>query len=536
MNAFLASALRQIREFFAKLSRRDKIRLGILAVLIIVFSIALATVLGRVNYATLYSGLSNTEGGNIIAALQEMGVTYKAQGDSILVPADQVGELRMSLEAQGIQGGDLPTNILDRALGFGVTSEDRETYTLLQKQSDLRNYIKSMEKIDDCSITLNLSKDSMFAKAVIAPATAAILLKLKDGATLTTAEAHSIGVYVMGAVPGLLAENISIVDTKMNLYSVAAEGESTGGTALDYQYELRERVQKDLEAQVTNFLIPVFGEGHVRAAVGVTLNFDKELVSSVEFAPPVEGETEGIVVSMQELYESSRYDTGAEGIPGTDTNGLGDPEYPYRPLAEDELYYKALREMNYEINETRTEIERAQGTIRSLSIAIMLDSNFIEEDYSANVRELVAQAIGVNNRYISVQRLPFQLATDDFESTRAQDEAFMRSMQNRELIKTAIIALAVVLLALLVFSFIRTILRTFAPPLPQPALAMAGMGGSVDYLSMEDAMMLQESGGPEADIPISTKSEAVEQLEKFIERDPQAVAQLLRNWLNDDYR
>jgi len=35
---------------------------------------------------------------------------------------------------------------------------------------------------------------------------------------------------------------------------------------------------------------------------------------------------------------------------------------------------------------------------------------------------------------------------------------------------------------------------------------------------------------------VTTKSEPLEQLERFIEREPQSVAQLLRNWLVEDYR
>ncbi|MCL2496134.1 MAG: hypothetical protein FWF04_01805, partial [Clostridiales bacterium] len=306
---------------------------------------------------------------------------------------------------------------------------------------------------------------------------------------------------------------------------------------------------------------------HVRVAVSLALNFDKESVSSVVFAPPVEGETDGIVVSMQELYESTRFGGQAGGVPGTDTNGvnnLGTPEYPYLPLQDDQLYGKVLREMNFEINETRTEIERAQGSISDLSIGVLLDSANVEGDYTENVISLVAQAVGVSSRYVSVQALPFQLSGSDVARTLESQNDFMTRMERLDLIRLGILAIALLLLALLVFSFIRTVLRAFTPP----ALAALGPGASIDYISMEENILLPEAAREmragemelgesghmegmgmegmemseekateaEKEIPVSTKSDTVNQLEKFIDRDPEAVAQLLRNWLSDEFR
>ena len=624
MNALMENALRQIQDFSSKLSRKDKLRLAVLGVLILAFSITLALVLGRVNYATLYSGLTNAEGGRIIAALDEMGVPYKAQGGAILVPAERASDLRMRLEAEGIQGGDLSTSFLERTLSFGVTSEDRAAFQLLQKQADMRATIMRMEKIDNCYVALTLPPDSMFVRpADKPPASAALFLEVRDGETLTQVEAHSIGAYVMGAVPGLLPENISIVDAKLNLYSITAEiappeENSLSDTALlDYQFALRDKTRQNIETQITNFLTPVFGEGHVRVAVSLSLNFDRESISSVVFAPPVEGETDGIVVSMQELYESTRYGAQAGGVPGTDTNGvndLGTPEYPYLPLQGDQLYGKVLREMNYEINETRTELERAQGDISNLSIGVLLDSANVDGDYTDSVSSMVAQAVGVNSRYVSVQALPFQLSGSEAAKTLESQNDFMARMERLGLIRFGILAIALLLLALLVFSFIRTVLRAFAPP--KPALAALGPGGAIDYISMEENILLPEATDltladlaaaeaeadelavdelselaeldelseldelgemgeigetdgfsemdemsethefaemedmemegmemgaeietePEIEIPVNVKSDTVEKLEKFIDRDPEAVAQLLRNWLSDDYR
>lgn len=544
MKDFLQNALRQISEFLAKLSRKEKIRLGILAALILGFSITLGLILSRVNYDVLYPNLSPAEAGQILAALEDMGVPVKTQGnDTILVPVGRVGELRMRLESEGYNTGEFSTSLIDRATGIASTAQDRDTFTRLQLQADLRQSIKRMDKINDCWVLISLQQDSIFAlNPNKTPSTASVMLELKSAQTISPAEAYSIGQFLAQAVPGLAMENISIVDSQMRRYSLEAEeiAEDVSSSDIDYQVALRERIQKSLETQVVNLLSPVFGEGHVRAAVNVTLNFDKEYVSSVVFAPPVEGETSGIVVSMKELYENTREAGEVLGVPGTDTNGLGVVEYPYGLLGADQYYSRILRELNYEINETRSEVERAQGAIRDLSIAVIIDSETVAEDYTENVRNLVAQAVGVSGRYVSVESLPMQVDTTA-EQWQTLQRDFERAMQNRELIKTAIIALTVILLAFLIISFLRMLARPF---LPQPALAIAG--GQIDFISTEENLLqdLELLEQPEDDMTediveekiVSVKSESLEQLEKFIERDPQAVAQLLRNWLGEEYK
>jgi flagellar M-ring protein FliF len=295
------------------------------------------------------------------------------------------------------------------------------------------------------------------------------------------------------------------------------------------QFELENQFEEQLELQVQNLLTPVYGAGSLEAAASVTLNFDDEVVESVEFSPPIEGETDGIIVSMSELYENSRTVTDAEGTVGTDSNGVGTVEYPYGTLGEDELYSKVLKEANYEINQTTTQIQRAKGTIRDLSIAILIDSEAIAEDYTENVRSLVSKAIGVSEAYISVERLPFQLTDSEFDAQLAEQNAYIKSVQFKETLNVVLKYAVILALILLAFIFIMSVAK----------MAMGGRkeetvlatGGSVDYMADED---VTQEVSQYKDVDLNIKSDGVLQLEKFIEKDPAAVAQLLRNWLSDD--
>jgi flagellar M-ring protein FliF len=60
-------------------------------------------------YKVLFSNISDRDGGAIIASLQQLNVPYKFAdgGGAILVPANQVHDIRLKLASQGLPKGGL---------------------------------------------------------------------------------------------------------------------------------------------------------------------------------------------------------------------------------------------------------------------------------------------------------------------------------------------------------------------------------------------------------------------------------------------
>jgi len=54
-------------------------------------------------------------------------------------------------------------------------------------------------------------------------------------------------------------------------------------------------------------------------------------------------------------------------------------------------------------------------------------------------------------------------------------------------------------------------------------------------LSVEALLASTKEASPLDDIDFNEKSEARKLIEKFVDENPEAVAQLLRNWLNEDW-
>lgn len=529
MRETIDKAVKSITGFFAKLETKVKIRLAILAAVVVVLAIVVAVVLNRTTYATLYSSLDSATAGSIVTELTNLGIDYQTPNTStILVPEDKVASTRMALAEMGYFSGDFNTSILDSGAGFGVTDYMEQEYSIRQKQADAMKQINMLSKVNSCLVKLNIPQTSSFvlSGSTGKEASAAVTLELAPGATLTDSEVESIASIITGGydVP---IENVHIVDRNGNLYKVGDENTAGGTGAFSAQLELQEQVREKFETQIVNLLSSVYGPGKVKATARVELNFDKETQQKVEFAPPVEDSDEGLVVSMSRMYEYTR-DVAAEGVVGTNSNGVADfIEYPIEN--ENEYAYRSIaEEFNYEINETVTQIEKAQATVSSLWISVLIDSETIEEDYTEEVRALVANAIGVNENYMTVQRLPFHGDTYDDE-IEAQEKA-LRDMRISSIIELVIKGVIVVLLVLAILAFLFTLAKGLAPE--EPILVTAGaLAGETDTSEGIDFLVDERSV---QEIDLSAKSDEVLSLEKMIEKDSELVAQLLRNWLAEE--
>src|SRR5689334_16764782 len=98
--------------------------MGAVALGLIGFFIFVMTRLSTPQMALLYSDLAANDAGAITQKLQELKVPFEVnpEGTRILVPADQVGKLRMAMAQAGLpNGGSIGYEIFDKPEGFGTT-------------------------------------------------------------------------------------------------------------------------------------------------------------------------------------------------------------------------------------------------------------------------------------------------------------------------------------------------------------------------------------------------------------------------------
>ncbi len=533
MSDFFKKTTGRIFEYFKGLEKGQRVRFIVFTALAIVILIAASVFLNQKAYTVLYSGMEANDAGEVLSVLSDMGVDAKAQGaDTILVESSKADSVRMQLAAEGYPKSGFNFDIFSKASGLGMTDMEKRVYYQFQLQENLSQVIKKLDKVEDAVVSISLAEESAFVLSNDEkPASAAVLLKLKDGASIDNQQVRAIAELVSKSVSGLSIDDVRIVDSNMTLYNMEEDEvfENVGT-----QLALQQSIQDKLQEQIINLLVPVFGEGSVLAQVNVTLNFDKQLTETVEFSPPLEGSEEGLAVSMQELAETIKGDS-AGGVAGLDSSGGTSITTTYPTLDnEDSIYSKVSRETNLELNETRTQIENAQGQIRDLSVAVVIDSSAMEDDYSENVRNLVANAIGVESGRISVEMLPFlklEQAGPGTELANAfnTQKELMTLASGASTTRLLIIAGSAILALIILAAAISSLRKKSVPVYDVDA----GVGTMIDYEAGEDILP------PVSSEPLPEISEkedtSLTQLEKYINKSPESVAQLLRNWLADDH-
>ncbi|MGE4353942.1 MAG: flagellar basal-body MS-ring/collar protein FliF [Oscillospiraceae bacterium] len=535
------SILDRADEYIHKAGKKKLFLIGFCATFIILAGIVGTVLLNKVDYTVLYSGLTAEEAGSIKGVLDDMGVSSKLDGTStILVPEKNADEIRIELAAEGYPNTGLNYDIFSNSSDLGSTDLERQTYLQYQLQENMRTTIRQMNKVQDCVVIVNLANTSSFVlSSNTTDASVAVMVKLKDGEVLTNAEAKTIGEFVAKCVPNLKYENISLVDSNMNSYDILSGDNDSDNNAYDTtQQELTERMKQILSDQVVSVLEPAIGNNNLAVSVNVNLNFDKESSSQVQFSSPLEDGDQGIVRSSEVLKDLVTNGSGdaAAGEAGTDSNGVSASEYVSNADAGNRISESSSETYNYEINEIRTDLEKAQGTVKNLSVSVLINSN-IEgiDEYHDQILNLVANAIGVDPEYISVELMPFvqnpgEMGFDDY---LAQNEQTLEQLNRNRLIRAGIIAGAIILAAvILLLAFRRRRKKTPDSDTESevnPAKSAGGVaapdtdtsGAAVDAEHMIDGLIMK-------------KSNEIEVIEELMNKYPETVVQILRTWLAED--
>ena len=537
----VGTLLKKILETWQKQEKSRQRLIIVLGLSGLVLSAALAIMLNTTRYDVLYTNLSISDAGDILAQLKDSGIDAKPQGTStILVPSGQVDALRMELAAAGYPQNSVNLDILEKSTGFGMTDEDKQIYRRYQLQEDLQNAIETFDNVLDSRVTLNIPKSSSFViENQKDQATAAVLLTLKAGTSLNAGNVAAISSLVEKSIPGLRPENVSIIDNNMNVLNIAS-GSDSGELATTDQLTLQSQIGDKLKKQVLSLLQPVFGTDKVLAEVHVTLDFDDSTIESIRFEP-AEDSTSGIISSINKIRESSSGTSGGQSGTGTDSNGSGTTTYPVAGTS-DSVYEKASESINYEINTIRETLTRSKGTVKNLSVSVIIDSSTdLQADYSDSVRKLVATAIGVSETYITVDRLPFngsaaqEQAWKDYQAT---NEKAMQWEQTRFFI---LLGAGILMLLLLIVLIGKAIRGTRKPAeevtvAEQPALTTAQRP---ELLELYKAFSLpdgEDNDSRETALALLNDASALQRrkIETYFDNNPELAASIIRGWINEE--
>ena len=423
----MANWRERLRELWNRLDKKRKYAfIGGIVALILAF-VGISFWYGsKPEYVPLYTNLETKDAGDVVNSLKETGVPYELiedkRGATILVPVTQVHDLRLSLASEGLPRGNKGFELFDDSK-LGVTEFQNKVNYLQALQGELTRTIEHLDSVEKARVHIVLPEDSLYKKNE-KPATASILLMLKPEKKLSPPEVKGIVNLVSHSVQGLAPENITIVDEQGTILNKSDDDEFERQTAQNLrtlsQIEMTKKVRDHIQQNLQTLLDKTLGEGKAFCRVSVELDFDDRKVDRQTFTPVVD--ESGIIRSQQDISESYN---GESNMPGGAAGVQANiPGYVAEERNANAEYERKESTRNYEINEENQKIIASPGSIRRLTVAVLVSDEITELQQEGLLRA-VSSAAGINEERgdtISVEPMPFDTTLLDQQAEAARLE------------------------------------------------------------------------------------------------------------------
>ncbi len=512
------------------------------------------------SYALLFGGLDSRQAADIVKALDAQAVPYQYDTNtgSLTVPAARVHELRLKLAAEGLpKSAETGYQILDKDQGFGVSQFKENVQYIRALEGELAQSIAAIAAVKSARVHLAIPKRTVFVRKE-QETTASVVVNLHG--SLSESQVNAIMHLVASSVPNMKAASVSVVDQSGNLLS--QQSPNLGMNMSLKQLEYTRNIEQTLAARIQDLLSPLVGSKGVRAQVTAEVDFTKQEQTRENFNPDPEA-----VRSSQEIRERNKA-AGPEGIPGALTNqppqaGIAPEEdYPGKDknggLAKDLQSEKITK--NYEIDRTITHLQSQVGTLKRLSVAVVVDDRVkaneegalqripLTEEELARFKNLVRDAVGVDEARgdnLSLVNISFQSETEEDIGLPIWQQAWFW-----DVMKQVAGGLAVLLI---IFGVLRPLLRDLTGVKEREKLAEdlpdedeeeaaqlaaqqadqnarlaggdAAIAGTLNALDEQQQEQLSELEKEDIDLVAHIRTQ--------IDTDPKIAAKVLREWMTD---
>lgn len=519
-------------EFWRGLTPLHRLALvGIPAVVIIGLFAALTMVISApMAKVTLFKDMEIADASRIVTELKKQNVDYRLDdgGRAILVPADQVYDLRLDLAGMGLPQGDIGFEIFDESK-LGITEQGMRVDYQRALQGELQRTLESWEQVADARVLLNIAPQTSFLDTD-ARSTASVSLTLKPGDHLNDNQVEGAKHLVSRSVSRLDPEDVTVVDSRGNPLSGSVDTESEqqlrGMAIAELRHKLRQHLERNFEHKLRAFLEEPYGAGNVAAAVSLEMDF-RQIKSQFEEYTPVVGD-QGVEERVEEHRKS---ETGIEetpgGVPGTTSNI---PGYlgvsPGGGSGTESSEYDLI--VDYLVNREVREEDLPPGTIMRRTAAVALSTDTWDVNTKTSVEQLVASAIGANitaGDVIDVQA--FLFSEDEGVVASAELVSQQRGQNIMRIIGWAI-ALVLVVVAL---AFLR---GTVIAGLPRDTTMTPFPLGDGD-IELPPGMDVETYKLRKLDELGTTQQDMMRhEISRMIDSEPERVASLLRTWMLED--
>jgi len=537
----------------AAMPTKSKLMLGGGVAALLAVIVAMSMMTARPDYRPLFSGLSDKDGGAVIAQLAQMNVPYRNDpGGTIMVPANQVYDLRMKLASAGLpKGGIVGFELMDKQ-SIGQTAFNERLNFQRALEGELTRTITAMADVADARVHLAMPQQNGFFREQQKPS-ASVMLTLRGGRTLDRAQIAGIVHLVSSSVPELNPKAVSVLDSTGALLSQNPDGNTSGG--LDsQQLQYKQQVEANLNKRIAELLEPVVGRENLRSTVTADVDFN-QVESTAEEYKPNQGPNTQSAVRRSTSEEQSGGTAGVPtGVPGATTNqvppqaaapinGQGQAMQPAGQSGGTQNMRRNA-DMQYELDRTVRVTRNAIGQVRRLNAAVVVNQKTVTDKNGKTTSQplsdtelqkldsLVKEALGFSqDRGDSVKVISTPFVSDKVANA---DVPLWQQPWLRDVARDFAVPAALVLVALIaVFGMVRPALKAaFPPPAEEKDDTAQNQLSVVEDEQLALGGPRGPGGLPALEAPVS--NDKLERARLLAKENPVAVANIMRAWVNGE--
>lgn len=531
MSDRLSKTMTRAQSAWSSINPFQRVMLGLVIVALLGGGFAFTKWVSQPTYAPLYSNLATTDASAIVEELNASGGKYTLAdgGATVMVPKDQVYNLRLQMSGKGLPAGKgTGYALLDKQ---GITTSEFQQNIQYQRalEGELSNTLQAMEGVRTAVVHVALPKKDVFADSSRKP-TASVLLSLAPGKSLNGGQVDAVTHLVASSIEGLESTNVTVADSTGRVLSAA--GVDSASTMGDSQTQMRQGVQDQLAANAQQILDRVVGPGKGVVRVNADLNFDRKDATSEKYTynklnVPITDTT------TTETYTGAGTPVG--GVLGPTASGAGVGGVNSSTGAASK-YDKTSGTRNNAVDKTVETVKAATGSINRLTVSVLLDAKTAGSLNQAQVQEMVSNAVGLDVKRgdaISVAQMPFDTtaaAQSSAEIAAATKVTARDSLMG--MVKNGVIAGLFLMFVLVVWlrSRKKGTKAEKAPAMtPEHTAELASL--KRELASRE---LLNRAENEAVDSETRRRTQVRAEISEMIDRNPDEVTSMLRGWLVEE--
>lgn len=528
----LKALLERFLEFWNRYTSKQKTVIICVAAAVIFTLAVVFAVFSRTQYTQLEVFETTADAAEAKKLLDENGIAVRVSGDNatvISVDKKKVSDAKLLLGENGVTAAAKGDYTWLTNNSMSTTDSERKLKEKLFYEDEMERVLKSIAGVKTADVTIYVPDSTSTIYKDDKQSTISIMLYTTDE---FTKDASKLASYAANTI-GTTVEYVRILDQKGELLYSGTDASAAGNAT--NAIEIKAQVENNMANSIRNILISSGAYNDAAVSPQLQVVISPEDIKNIEFySNDDDTDNTGPMTDLY-TYEAENME-GLQDLVGTDVNGITDVQLPDYNSSNGTVKINQKKFATSSTETTRTsqigevklnesnlavvlshyviyneEEMEAQGLLEGTSYAAFKAENSepVITEVSEDIMNLVSRASGIPLTNISVMAYDVPIFYDKPES----------SWTFERILQLVLAALVVGLILFVVFKGMKPVEVVEVEP----------------ELSVEALLATTKENQTLDDIEFSEGSAVRMQIEKFVDENPEAVAALLRNWLNEDW-